>query len=147
MAGWILKISSILCVLPGVFFAFLLASMPVNDYRAMGIESAYDCDGPGVMVLLIIFSGFFLIISAILLLLASRFSDRKKFYWIVIPLILFCLFCITITIPDILSEHQRNQEPDSPCVSILKNIMVFSPHPLPLSFVECESMISARLIS
>lgn len=68
--------SVVVAFLPVALLGLLL---PVNEYRATGIENAADCDGPlGVMLLV---GPSFLVYAAGVVFYATRLKGRRRAVW------------------------------------------------------------------
>lgn len=97
--------------------------IPVNEYRAtLGIQGAYDCDGPDVVATFVVMALAFLLSAALVaawtLLRALRCRDRSWGKPLAAIALIFALLGISANItriPAVSAEWTRNNAPNSAC--------------------------------
>lgn len=107
-------IAVVLLALAGAVLAGFALAVPINQYAAIGIDGAWDCDGPAE-VGLVAAGSMALSWAALLGGLTMRRRGRQRFGFVV-ALIVASHGLLLLGLPGWWSEVQRNDSPSSPCL-------------------------------
>ena len=119
-SGIVMSVLVVVVAATGLVISVVANVFPINEYRAMqiGLETAYDCDGPEEVAMVAAVAVAFVWGSFVWALILGPRTPRLVR---VVGVIAVAAHLVLLqALPEWCDEYERNQAADSPCTDVLR---------------------------